>query len=80
MKTLRLYSRPECHLCDYAVELIKETGCGIEIESIDIEQDPDLLSRYDVRIPVLLRPDTGAELCWPFDDDDIVEFLGNAVC
>jgi len=34
---------------------------------VEIADDDELLERYGVRIPVLQRLDTGAELDWPFD-------------
>ena len=76
MTSLRLYSRPECHLCDCARELLQETVPGKLFETLNIEDDLVLLERYNIRIPVLQRLDSGAELDWPFDDDDIEAFLG----
>jgi len=52
-----VYSRPECHLCQEAIEslarLAKEFP-GLEIEEIDIDRDDDLLRRYLERIPVVM--------------------------
>lgn len=76
MTSLRLYSRPECHLCDYAFLLLQETAPNNLLELVNIEDDLVLLVRYDIRVPVLQRLDNEAELDWPFDDDDIEEFLG----
>ena len=77
MTSLRLYSIPECHLCDDAVEVLNETAKDILIESVNIEGKPDLLMRYEIRIPVLQRLDNNAELDWPFDEDDVRQFLEN---
>ncbi len=76
MTSLRLYSRPECHLCDDACDLLRETVPGKLFETVNIEDDLALVVRYGIRIPVLQRLDSGAELDWPFDDDDIEAFLG----
>jgi glutaredoxin len=50
-----IYSRPGCHLCDEAKEIIKAARCLDEytLEEINIESDPDLLSRYRYDIPVI---------------------------
>ncbi len=75
MPVLRLYSRPACHLCDYAVLMLKESGVRLELETVNIEEQLGLLVRYNTAIPVFQRIDTGAELCWPFDDDELEMFL-----
>ena len=63
---LILYVKPGCHLCDEARLAITHTGARIELEARDITRDPNLMSRYGLRIPLLQRPDTGEELDWPF--------------
>lgn len=78
MPGLRLYSRPACHLCDYAVLMLHESGAGLELETVNIEEELGLLARYDTAVPVFQRLDTGAELYWPFDDDDLEMFLEGA--
>jgi glutaredoxin len=52
---LIIYSRPGCHLCDEAKQAIESAGCQNEytLEEINIESDPDLLSRYQYDIPVV---------------------------
>ena len=80
MTSLKLYSSPECHLCDDAVVVLNETVKDILIESVNIEGKPELLMRYEIRIPVLQRLDNNAELDWPFDGDDVRQFLENDPC
>jgi hypothetical protein len=75
MTKLRLLSRPDCHLCDFALVVLKETGLPVTPDIVNIEEDDALEARYGIRIPVFRREDTGAELDWPFDDDDLLEFL-----
>jgi glutaredoxin len=56
MKSVVLYSRPECHLCEQAkVEVLglREEGLRFELEEIDIESDEALHRRYLERIPVV---------------------------
>ncbi|NIM69233.1 MAG: glutaredoxin family protein [Xanthomonadales bacterium] len=75
MAELTLYSAPGCHLCEQALALI-EAELGVhELRVVDIEGDLALTYRYGVRIPVLRRADSGAELSWPFDRDALREWL-----
>ena len=50
-----IYSRPGCHLCDEAKQVIAAAGCADDytLAEIDIESDPDLLQRYKNDIPVI---------------------------
>jgi len=53
---LTLYSRDGCHLCE---ELLAELGPwaarrGLELEVLDVDEDPDARRRYGHRVPVLL--------------------------
>ena len=75
MTRIRLFTRPECHLCDEAAGLLAAVAPGVAFESVDIEQELALIMRYGERVPVLLRTDTQAELGWPFDARALVEFL-----
>lgn len=62
---LVLYGTSFCHLCEQAEVVLQ--AVGVEAEHIDIAEDDALLEKYGVRIPVVKREDTGAELGWPFD-------------
>jgi glutaredoxin len=56
LKTVVLYSRPNCHLCDEARAQILELGdqgLSFELREIDIDSDDELLRRYLERIPVV---------------------------
>ncbi|HEX5893966.1 MAG TPA: glutaredoxin family protein [Solirubrobacterales bacterium] len=53
---VRLYTRPDCHLCDEArsgLEALRSDGLDFELEEIDIDTDDELLSRFLERIPVI---------------------------
>lgn len=53
---VRLYGRPDCHLCDEARERLHELRAGgldFELEEVDIETDDELHSRFLERIPVV---------------------------
>jgi hypothetical protein len=71
--TFILYGTEFCHLCDEAEAVLREVG--IATRCIDIAGDDELLEKYGVRIPVLQRMDTGAELGWPFDASDVLVFV-----
>ena len=73
MTELVLYGTSCCHLCEQAETVLREAG--IVAEYVDIADDDGLLEKYGVRIPVLRRSDTGAELGWPFDAATVARFL-----
>lgn len=73
--TLKLYTTSNCHLCDQAVELVKQSYYIEELELIEIIDDASLLSCYGTRIPVLQRTDNLMELDWPFSLNDINNFM-----
>jgi glutaredoxin len=50
-----IYSRPDCHLCDEAKEVIERVRCRFpfSIRVINIETDPELEKAYGEQIPVV---------------------------
>ena len=55
-KTVTLYGRPGCHLCDEARAAILELrdhGRSFELREVDIEGDESLHAAYLERIPVV---------------------------
>ena len=53
---VRLYSRPDCHLCDEAragLESLLAQGLQFRLEEVDIDSDHRLLTRFLERIPVV---------------------------
>lgn len=56
MALITIYSKPDCHLCDRAKEVIEHCRAKVEfaIEVVDISQNPELLQRYRDDIPVIL--------------------------
>ena len=75
MTELRFYSRPDCHLCEIAWELLRPVVPDTKVRHIDIESHIDLVSRYGWRVPVLHRSDNAQELDWPFTAEDVRAFL-----
>lgn len=54
MKTITLYTRAGCHLCEAAEAVIRDVAGGIaDIRLVDIDADPALTERYTVRVPVV---------------------------
>ena len=56
MKTVQLYTRVGCHLCEVVEEqlisLQKETPFEVEVH--DIDQDEKLLALYNEEVPVVM--------------------------
>lgn len=52
---IEIYSRPQCHLCDDAKEVIERvrTRYGFTLRVINIEEDPQLEAAYGTQIPVV---------------------------
>ncbi len=75
---LQFFTTSHCQLCELAETLLIHTPLPepIPVDAIDIAQSEALVARYGTRIPVLRRSDTGAELDWPFDQAQLLAFLG----
>ncbi|AMN79722.1 MULTISPECIES: glutaredoxin family protein [Pseudomonas] len=72
----QLFGTLGCHLCEIAeAEIMPLVEHGLLVELVDITDPDDLTEAYGLRIPVLRRVDTGAELDWPFDTQQVVAFL-----
>ena len=54
-RDVTIYSRPGCHLCEEAkaqiAPLLKEFGASLT--EINIDEDPDMRTRYDYDVPVI---------------------------
>ena len=55
MRTVTLYGRPGCHLCDDARAVLERMRSErpFALREVDIETDPGLHARYLERIPVI---------------------------
>jgi len=74
MRKMILFYQPDCHLCDEAEALLSISGLGSYLK-VDIETDLELLKRYGIHVPVLMREDNQEELFWPFDEQQLSTFL-----
>jgi glutaredoxin len=54
--TVDIYSRPGCHLCDEAKEIIERVRrrVAFDLRIIDVESDPALEKAYGEQIPVVM--------------------------
>jgi hypothetical protein len=72
---LILYGTSACHLCEKATAIllpITDAAC-ITMLQVDIADKDEHMTRYGLRIPVLAC--NGLELDWPFNAEQIANFL-----
>ena len=77
-KKVLLFGTMGCHLCEEAEALVaalEYDSAPIEIELIDIAEQEQWQDKYAIRIPVLYHPQNQAELFWPFDTNELNQFL-----
>lgn len=73
-----LYGTLACHLCEAAMHVLQPLiADGLRVSEVDISDSDELLQRYQMRIPVLQRTDSGAELDFPFDLAQVMDWLGD---
>jgi hypothetical protein len=54
MPSIRIYSRPGCHLCEELIEEITPLLRGRAVlEVLNIDSRPDWREKYDTRVPVV---------------------------
>ncbi|HET7587235.1 MAG TPA: glutaredoxin family protein [Gammaproteobacteria bacterium] len=73
---LTLYSRAGCHLCDAMLAEVSAFCAGrpVELDVVDVDSSPDLISRYGLKVPVLVGTD--GELCHGrLDDEALADYL-----
>lgn len=67
---LTVYGREACHLCQQMILTLKQaqnrSSFGLRV--IDIDSDPELVQRYNEKIPVLVSELDGQEICHHFLD------------
>ena len=73
-----LYGTLACHLCEAAMHVLQPLiADGLCVSEVDISASDELMQRYQMRIPMLQRPDTGGELDFPFDLAQVMDWLGD---
>jgi glutaredoxin len=55
MRTVTLYTRAGCHLCDEARKVLDSARgkAPFELDVLDIDRDPELLRLYNEEVPVI---------------------------
>jgi glutaredoxin len=53
--TFTVYSRAQCGCCTKAMSSLKDAQSrfGFAIEEVDIDDDPDLVAKYNTEVPVV---------------------------
>jgi hypothetical protein len=74
MSDLILYQRDDCHLCDLALAVLAEARAP-EFDSVWVDDDAMLETRYGERVPVLHDTASDRELDWPFTAAAVRSFL-----
>ena len=77
MKGIKLFSSPGCHLCELGEEILfrVQNTYKFQIEIVDISTSEELVEKYGIMIPVLLNPENGNHLYWPFNAEEIISLL-----
>ncbi|MCE0556886.1 glutaredoxin family protein [Motilimonas sp. E26] len=73
MLGVTLYSADGCHLCESAKAILDDLAVTYTV--IDIALDDELVERFGVRIPVLMKDSSDNDLGWPFDAAAVTLFL-----
>ena len=75
LDSIRVYSRPGCHLCEKLVEELLPLVRGrLRVEVVDIDSRPDWKRKFGIRIPVVEY--CGQTVCqYTLDVDGIREIL-----
>ena len=75
---ITVYSRENCHLCGVALNRIEsvseETGIAVDIEEIQIDDNPELEAEYGDRVPVVYIDDE-LEFTYTVDTDELATIL-----
>jgi hypothetical protein len=75
---VQLYTTLGCHLCEQAEQMLLAVlpqFPALDLLAIEISDDPALVQRYGLRIPVICLSGATEELGWPFDDASLVDYL-----
>jgi len=80
--TIDFMTTAGCHLCEQAwamVEYLKNNDLEIrrdfEFRPVEISEKDELIEQYGIRIPVLVTQK--GELSWPFEFEELVDWLKN---
>ncbi|RUO77568.1 glutaredoxin family protein [Idiomarina seosinensis] len=76
MATFYFLSKPNCPLCTEALQLLHELPLEepVDLSMVDISTRSDLQEEYGWLVPVLVDHQDN-ELRWPFDQQQLLEFV-----
>lgn len=77
IRQIRLYTRPGCHLCEDAAEMLAQFAARVplQIAEVNILEDANLFERYKHSIPVVAI-EGGPTLTAPIREADLLRALG----
>lgn len=72
-----LLTKAQCPLCLQALQMIQQLPLEepINLHLVDIAQQTELVEEYRTLVPVLVRGLDDQELKWPFNDQQLMEFI-----
>ena len=75
-RTITLYTRPGCHLCEDASDLLERlaAGLGLAVVEVNILDDANLYERYKHSIPVVAIG-SGPTLAAPIREEELLRWL-----
>ncbi|MBV1906308.1 MAG: glutaredoxin family protein [Pseudomonadales bacterium] len=79
LRVLTLYSTSACHLCEQAISLLSNIPEVSEFKVViqDISESVELVERFGLRIPVVQADSTACDLGWPFNEEDVKQYLAS---
>jgi thiol-disulfide isomerase/thioredoxin len=56
-RRIQFLTKPGCGLCDEVLPLVQRASnkLGVELITIDIRDEPEMMDKYNMRIPVVLN-------------------------
>jgi hypothetical protein len=77
MKSVMLYTKLNCHLCEEAYQMLLTIALDmpLKIDILDITHDNNIEAEYGERIPVIAAAHREAELEWPFTLAEVRAYL-----
>jgi glutaredoxin len=74
MSQLILIGTDGCHLCELAESLLQAISSEYQVR--EIMDEPNWQARFAMKIPVIFDLNTQKYLAWPFDKEQIIDFIG----
>jgi glutaredoxin-like protein DUF836 len=81
-KNIKFMTTLGCHLCEQAWAMLEyllntdpDIANRVSLIKVEISEDNTLLEKYGIRIPVLVSEK--GELGWPFEFEELEEWLAN---